>query len=768
MLRSAALAAALLLQTGAPAWAQQQNPPPAEQSAAQRSVEAPSVADTLDAAAAAGLPDYLAPAGPNDVMVKILSRIFGSPFTSIQERFFGGSSDFASARMDTALVFIAASVTLMAMLLAGVFLLYITVGTLFYTAQSGEFMGRKWSSWFVSLRLAGAMAFVFPVAPLGGMCLAQAVVLALATLGIGIGGAMWSGISTFLLSNPLTTYEPPSQQIVERMLTAHVCMARLNALGVTIDGVSTHGPILQAAIEPADLGVPQDASGLTRTTKTAIHLGQGGVCGIIAVPAPQLPTEGGLDADARQSALEMQSALQMIQMELIGLPGTNCARRGICIEPIAAAISEDYNAPWSGVPVARKIQLANQVAAVRERYIRAVATAVESSRVSMQPAVMSEASAQISNGGFALAGSYYWILERKHRSFVEAADRALEEDFAMPDAIDPQGESWYSGILAWLGFGGGLTREHIAYLKEAYDRKDAILSMAFLENSSAAVVDSLTGAGTEFSDSGKLNYDPMHELRFWGDVITNASVATIVVASAPGAAATVAGKIPGPAQPVLQGVSGILKAASALAMMILPFGILLGLVIPAMPYAMWILALGGYLISILEAVVAAPFMAAFHAHPDGHDLAGGSSRGYPILMNLLLTPMMMVIGLVVGMVVFRMTGWLLTSTLDLSWAAARTGSMNFLSLFGKIALMAIMGTALAYKSFSLISEFRNSVFNYIGISDGKDLGESSSKMMVIAGIGNTLGQGTTQAVTAATGGGDKSRSKPPRKGSIGT
>jgi defect-in-organelle-trafficking protein DotA len=79
-------------------------------------------------------------------------------------------------------------------------------------------------------------------------------------------------------------------------------------------------------------------------------------------------------------------------------------------------------------------------------------------------------------------------------------------------------------------------------------------------------------------------------------------------------------------------------------------GYVFAVYIPLIPYLIFTFAAIGWLISVLEAVVAAPLVAAHITHPEGHDLLGKAEQAVILMMGVFLRPVVMIIGFLAAMV----------------------------------------------------------------------------------------------------------------------
>ena len=189
--------------------------------------------------------------------------------------------------------------------------------------------------------------------------------------------------------------------------------------------------------------------------------------------------------------------------------------------------------------------------------------------------------------------------------------------------------------------------------------------------------------------------DPLLRLMEWGDYFFIATgVATLGLLVAPGSG-------------VLAAVMGALWGAGAL----------LSIILPMMPWILWVIAVTGYFLVVVEAVLAVSLWAFAHLRMDGEGISGPASAGWTMILALLLMPILMVMGYLIGMVIYRVTSTLLMSgiwpTFHVALADA-TVLTQLLALPALGLLVGIMQVILIERSFSLTTELPNRVLNWIG------------------------------------------------------
>lgn len=86
--------------------------------------------------------------------------------------------------------------------------------------------------------------------------------------------------------------------------------------------------------------------------------------------------------------------------------------------------------------------------------------------------------------------------------------------------------------------------------------------------------------------------------------------------------------------------------------------------VPLLPYIIFTFGSIAWLMSVIEAMIAAPIVALGVAHPEGHDAFGKADQAVMILMNIFLRPAMMVIGYISGIILSYVGVWILNAGFD--------------------------------------------------------------------------------------------------------
>ena len=181
---------------------------------------------------------------------------------------------------------------------------------------------------------------------------------------------------------------------------------------------------------------------------------------------------------------------------------------------------------------------------------------------------------------------------------------------------------------------------------------------------------------------------------------------------------------------------------------LLLYGLALAYYLPAIPFIRWISALVGWIILIMEALVAAPLWLCAHALPEGEGAAGQhGKRGYFLLLGILIRPPLMVAGFFAAVILMNVVGRLLGAGFETFIAG--TSQTKIIGITGTFSMLVILGIVVimtANKFFSLIHYLPEHVTNWIG-QQFHGLGEKEDQ----AGVKNVF-LGSTNAVSSGAHG----------------
>jgi conjugal transfer/type IV secretion protein DotA/TraY len=147
--------------------------------------------------------------------------------------------------------------------------------------------------------------------------------------------------------------------------------------------------------------------------------------------------------------------------------------------------------------------------------------------------------------------------------------------------------------------------------------------------------------------------------------------------------------------------------------------------VPLIPFIIFVFSAIGWLISVIEAMVAAPLVALGITHPEGHDLLGKSEQAVMLLLSVFLRPVLMIIGLFAGMIVSRVVLRFLNAgyfgiLFDVGQYNPVGTVMPAFSIFTFLTMVVVYGMILitvVNQSFSLIYVVPDRVMRWLGVSE---------------------------------------------------
>lgn len=204
------------------------------------------------------------------------------------------------------------------------------------------------------------------------------------------------------------------------------------------------------------------------------------------------------------------------------------------------------------------------------------------------------------------------------------------------------------------------------------------------------------------------------------------------------------------------------------------FGIIFGVgltwayYVPLIPYFIFTLAAIGWIILVIEAMVAAPLMAIGILHPEGqHAVFGHSQTGIMILAGVFLRPALMIVGLFAAMLVsYVVVGYVSLGFMPVAVMTLTDAGFSWYNIFnigghvasniaGLISLLVIytMFILIALnKSFSLIHHVPDRVMRWIGQGPEQSAYEQDLQQ-IKSGVGQETAKGLEQVGDKLTSGG---------------
>ena len=218
--------------------------------------------------------------------------------------------------------------------------------------------------------------------------------------------------------------------------------------------------------------------------------------------------------------------------------------------------------------------------------------------------------------------------------------------------------------------------------------------------------------------------------------------------------------------PAVNSVSTVFSAVSRF--VLVPMMFLLGLLIsigltmevyiPMVPFIIFFFAAVGWLIAVIETILAAPLIALGIAHPEGqHELFGRAEPALMLLVNVFIRPTFLIIGLLVAILLASAAVTLLNFTFGIIEGATTGGlgasygpvqSLLYLCIYVSLVI------AIINKSFGLITTLTDAVLRFIGNQHALGAEQGAGEQDVKGSFGGAAGAGG-QVHGAASGKAEK-------------
>lgn len=693
------------------------------------------------------------------------------------------------------------------LVVGGILFFYnVTVGIL-QSAHEGSVLGQRWSSLWAPLRVIFAVGLMVPVPNLGGYNLAQAGVGYLVRGATKIASSVWVTSAELIIDDRIAITTSPIRldtSLIRTVFDNVACQAIANKRFVDAVGTSGQAPLQvifqQYTVqgETADLirGANQGYTVSVGSLIPAADDKRFGICGSYSTPElPEFLKKALEEGTNNNITLAGSNVAQLIETyQDAHLAALERLRSGIysALTPSVVAALTDPSAPLPDLTQSM-IKAVNDANTELDTGLKDVLTMISGAspvdgeegtiKIPIEgqrmrdnmllriqgSCVEGEATVTTCYGeGWIGAGSWYMMIARMNNELASITEgsagyigpdsglgafilnqelpqdgwlgrddpnqSALQEQALLKARFEQSFEQATAG-LAGLGF--TFSTSQLANLNSSTEA-DSLLEL--IPGYSTTMNDWMHGWLSVTSPSN-WGSDPMMGLTSIGKMMIEAGALLFGVGMAAGGGAQIlgfGGTIP----------SGIATMLLGPATAFITGGGTLAFILPLTPFVFWVMAVSGYFLLVVEAVIAVNLWAIGHMRMDGEGISGeGGRNGWLMLLALLMTPVLMVFGFLVGMTLFRVTSALMDAGIHQAIAGIIGGG-----IFITLAAMVIytVTTAVIYmmvleRSFSLVAELPGRVLRWI--NSNVDLGVDTKT----ARAGAAAGAGALGAMSNAAG-----------------
>lgn len=176
-------------------------------------------------------------------------------------------------------------------------------------------------------------------------------------------------------------------------------------------------------------------------------------------------------------------------------------------------------------------------------------------------------------------------------------------------------------------------------------------------------------------------------------------------------------------------------------------GVMLAVYVPLIPFLIYFFTTIGWIMSVVEAMVAGPLVALGVTHPEGHDLLGKSEQSLMLLLSVFMKPVAMIIAFFAAMILAKIGVQLLN--IGFATIVNKLGTGMFQAL-GLILVYTMALIRVVNMCFSVVYLLPDRVMRWIGVSpDSIDV--ESHLRMIKSGLREAAQTGADTSVRMTTG-----------------
>jgi conjugal transfer/type IV secretion protein DotA/TraY len=551
--------------------------------------------------------------------------------------------------------------------IATFYLLYSLGAGTVQTAHDGEFLGKRWHSLWMPVRVVAGLGMSIPV--IKGWTISQMIFAWAISVGVGMANLAWqAGAGDFLKPGAITpaTISIPDA-VPEAILHAEICREAWNYVYKGMPAIMIGTPIVVGNSTEAAV-VFQSADPL-------------GNCGGARILASDVQLKAGNTASQAQLTTMLQansSAMYQMAVDLLPLAQAAATHQPVSRAAFDAAkikYQQSISAAIAGLTSTASGDVANFLQSDGKSWLMAGSLIQQLAEIQKQ-----------------LAESVSITPEPVHQSIFLGFGAEASEAFEMGDAY------WQAAQAQLAGPSGN-------------NDSQGFFSSLFEKNVQSPIM----MAGQSALTGGEQN--PLLALPHLGNTLVITAGASLIAAHAMAAVSesAVGTRILGSGVGAMTGTIGsALKQISNFLWIVIAIGLYLAYYLPYLPYVIWFSGILTWSIICIEGIVAAGLWSLTFLDTEGEGLPQRTHHGFIFLCNLFLRPTLMVLGLLAGYLLMLAAYPIMQKGLAALFGATPAGVGAFLLWLGGLLVFVLLTHLLINKTFSLIHVLPDQVITWLG------------------------------------------------------
>lgn len=660
-------------------------------------------------------------------------------------------------------------------------LTYVTVMGIVNTANDGEALGKRWSTFYTPLRTFSAAAALIPGS--SGYAAIQIMMLIIVSYSIGFASTMWKGLNEYMLGTNVANEavksivkDPGFDSIAVNAMRMTLCAKGINAAMAAVS------PDSQVNLQYVKYDArPDKSSAGAQVNKTTFAFidpkwpNSESLCGQIVMQSTYMAPPRGGAKFANDVAPSIKEAIYQVRARYVESFFTgDFAQQADRLAQTAVTDGATFSSK----------NFAKLIDDMKDRQMADIVSAVSNA---ISQGENGGTLSSLTDKGWVYAGSMYREMGRlkdavrntttSSSDFISGSDSPLEKVLTGDTLIAANSVlTQYSAIAAELS-------HRVFQIASQNSSNEPVVPKL---KTSFTIADMSEGEGVKGQINGFFNRisnsilsgavfyledpdaDPVMKIKNLGDWMATIGEAillskVLIVSSLTALKATaLSSMVPGsslvggPIALVLQYVIEMWSAFGPSIMSMMYLGYYLGIWIPMVPFLMFATGVVGWAVFCIEMMAAGMLWAAAHATPAREDsFVGSQTQGYMLLMSGFFRPALMVIGLVASNALLYPVTAFLNEAFLISFRSLQSDSVTGLpSLAGYLLIYCIAITSCYMLIFSLPQSLPDNILRWVGAGVG-DLGEkgmaqklegsASAQARQAAVWGASRGQGLAQS-----------------------